>query len=173
MLYIRHAQKLYRNGSSSTFSLDPGITNEGREAAKLKFSQLIKLHGIPSKIISSPYLRTRETAQIAHDVIFEASGKSIEITYEPLIGEYLGHHNNKDISKCLRSETLIHNPIFPEDWVHYSQRIRKYLERDHDFGWYITHGIVIQSISVFSGKKINYPNELEGIIINSNEINKI
>lgn len=168
MLYIRHSYKAYSNGKSNEYSLDPGLTDEGKKIAIQKFQQLLTEYESPSKIISSPYLRARETARIAHDVILEIKGKSVEILYDPLIGEYLGHHKNKDIQQCLRPETLIHNPTPPESWIEYSKRVRNHIDTKPSDCWVITHGIVIQSISYFNGNKVPHPSELTGIYIDKN-----
>lgn len=173
MLYIRHAQKAYNNGASEQFSLDPQLTEAGREASKAKFNYLVEHYGIPKKIICSPYLRARETAQIASEVILDLTGTKIEISCDPLIGEYLGHHKNKDINTCLHEETLIHNPIPQEHWKQYSSRVGKHVRAAKPNIWYITHGLVIQSIAFFNGTKIPYPSELEGIRIEGNNITLI
>ena len=178
MLYIRHAQKLYRNGRSSEYSLDPGLTEEGRQAAKLKFTALVQTYKLPSKIISSPYLRARETAIIAQDIILNLTGNFIEISYDPLLGEYLGpHHKHRNLNECLHAETLIHNPIPPETWDQYILRIAKYMETIQPDcwvnTWVVTHGLIIQSISSRSGMKISHPHELEGIYIDNGNITLI
>jgi len=176
MLYIRHAQKSYSNGCSDEFPLDPDLTDKGRKDAKDKFKAILDKYGVPSKIISSPYLRARETAQIAHDVIKQITGKNVEIIYDSLIGEYLGHQRKKDINKCLRPETLAYQPIPPENWKQYSFRVRKYTNNTINNEsstlrlWYITHGIIIKSIAHFRGITIPYPKELEGIYIDSKEV---
>lgn len=178
MLYIRHAQKAYRNGNAKEFSLDPGLTEQGREAARNKFRELIRLHGIPSQIISSPYLRARETAQIAREVIAEANQSSVQVSCDSLIGEYLGHHRGIDLSQTLRPETLLHDPIPPEHWKQYSTRVRRHVKFTCDTKlagpiWYITHGIVIKSIAFFRGYEITYPCELSGIKIDDGKLSII
>lgn len=176
MLYIRHAEKAYSNGKSLEFSLDPPLTNKGRESAKVRFQELLAQFGAPSIIISSPYLRTRETAEIAQEVINETTSLTISIEYNPKIGEYLGNHTNKTISKCLRPETLIHKPIYPENWNQYKARVRSF-ERTlkSPFGkiWYITHGLIIKDIGYFHGHQVDYPKELTGICIDDTGIKTI
>ncbi len=170
MLYIRHGQKSYRNGKSEKFSLDPDLTIEGKFLAKSKFQQLVKHHGIPIKIISSPYLRTRETSEIAQYVIFEMTGQLIEIVCDNMIGEFLGKQYNKKLSEYLRPETLAYNPI-PSEYINeYETRIYKHIKSAATNTWYITHGLNIKSIAACIGQKINYPHELCGIRIDENKI---
>ena len=171
MLYIRHGQKAYRNGESDKFYFDPPLTEQGKSTAISRFSDLLFKQGIPQRIISSPYLRARETAQIAHDVILQLTGASIPVSYDPLLGEYLGNQRKKELQDGVRPETLELQPIPPEEWRDYSFRVRRHLERAHDCTWYITHGVVIQSIAYFkSGKKLPQPSELTGILVEDNSI---
>lgn len=174
MIYIRHAEKAYKNGGASEYSLDPELTNQGRVTAREKFEHLLNTYGIPDKIITSPYLRARETAEIAADVLFQMTGFEIELIYDCTLGEYLGNQKHKDITNCLRSETLIHNPIPPESWDQYTHRIRKHIKsRSQSNIWYITHGIVIKTIARLIGEKIDYPGPLEGIRISNKIITTI
>lgn len=173
MLYIRHAEKSYNNGQSPQFPLDPNLTINGRCKAEDKFRELLHNYGIPSQIISSPFLRARETAQIAHDIILKETGTSINISYDRNIGEYLGHQKHIDIDTDVHPETLYLDPIPPETWKQYSYRVRNYISSPPKNGWYISHGVVIQSIAFFKGKKIAYPSELEGIWLQDNNVNLI
>jgi len=216
MLYIRHAEKSYRNGDSchkltpslsdkssqinptkdllelTSLSnrdlqpqsiLDPNITDNGIKQAHIRFRELLHNYGTPSQIISSPYLRTRETAHIARAIIFEEKGQSVDIAYEHAIGEYLGHHKHRNISTSLHPDTLVLKPIPPETWQEYSNRVRKYVNSSMKCGkstspcgdvWYITHGVVIQSIAFFfNHEKIIYPSELHGIRIDNNKLSII
>ena len=173
MIYIRHAEKSYANGGNDTFPLDPPLTDQGIEAARCRFQHLFNTYGVPPRIVSSPFLRARETAYIAQNIIFDLIGCVVPVTYDSNIGEYLGHHMKKDINVCLCPETLALNPIPPETWKQYSQRMYIYVNSNPPDGWYITHGIVIQSIAFFKGKTINRPLELHGIQIQDNEVYEI
>lgn len=178
MLYIRHAQKAYVNGAVKEFPLDPELTECGRKTAQNRFRELITLYGTPSRIICSPYLRARETAQIANDVVKDVTGNHLDIVCESQIGEFLGHHRGRDMNECLRPETLVHSPIPPEQFKQYSARIKKYVRSIGvpDFSnpiWVITHGIVIKSIAHFRGCDLDYPKELSGIRIDPYGINPV
>ena len=174
MLYIRHGQKAYRNGGSEKFYFDPPLTEQGRTEAIKRFADLLFYQGVPERIISSPYLRARETAQIAHDVILRLTGLSISVTYDPLLGEYLGNQRKMDLCDGVRPETLELQPIPPEKWKEYSFRIKKHLLYAKEYTWYITHGVVIQSIAHLKAhKKLNRPNELSGILVSDNSVIEI
>lgn len=171
MLYIRHGLKAYRNGESDKFYFDPPLTEQGKSTAIARFSDLLFKQGLPQYIVSSPYLRARETAQIAHDVILQLTGVSVPINYDPLLGEYLGNQRKKDLADGVRSETLELQPIPPEEWRDYSARIQRHIAQATEYTWYITHGVVIQSIAYLkAGKKLPQPSELTGILVTDNTI---
>lgn len=168
MLYIRHGEKSYTNGKSSTFSFDPNLTSSGKLAAYDRFFHLLTTYGPPTKIISSPYLRTRETAAIAQEVIYNTTGQIIPIYHDVILGEYLAHHRPSNLSIDLREETLRHQPIGHESWREYTQRIEQHQGEDNV--WYITHGIVISSIASCYGVKLPRPSQLHGIYVKDNAV---
>lgn len=173
ILYIRHAEKQYKNGKNEEFSLDPDITEEGKIAALNKFKSLVDKYGIPERIISSPYLRTRTTAEIANSVIFEKTNINIEIQYDNKLGECLKNQVDKDLNICLRPETLIHNPIHHETSEHYNNVIYEHTKESQYNTWYITHGFNIYTIALMKKRKIKYPDELCGIVIDDRKITTI
>jgi len=170
MLYIRHGQKSYSNRRSLIYSLDPELTQIGRIEAKDRFKYLLNKFGIPNLIITSPYLRTRETAQIAKNIIFKETGIDVPITHDSSIGEYLGNQHNVLLNSEVRPETLKYNPVPPETWDEFIKRVENHLINKQFSGWYITHGLFIQKISSFLGFEIPYPKELSGIYVNNKEI---
>ena len=167
ILYIRHAEKEYKNGKNSEFSLDPDITENGRILALNKFKILVDKYGPPERIVTSPYLRTRTTAEIARLVIFEHTNIMVEISYDNELGECLKNQRDKDINVCLRPETLIHNPIPFETLKQYNDRIYNHTKKSQCATWYITHGLNIYTISSTKNHKIKYPDELCGVVIDN------
>jgi len=167
-LYIRHAEKEYKNGKNDEFSLDPDITEEGKILAYKKFKSLHDQYGTPEKIITSPYLRTRSTAEVARSVIFQETNIFIDIEYDNQLGECLKNQKDKDLNICLRSETLTHNPIPPETSWQYNKRIYNHTLNSQYNIWYITHGFNIYTVASIKNQKIQYPNELCGIVIDAN-----
>jgi len=181
VLFIRHGQKEYRNGEATAdYCLDPDLTVEGRNEAYRKFYRLCERFGTPERIVSSPYLRTRETAQIAQTAIADyvynlestllqkgliperAVRIVIPIHYDTRISEYLGNHRHRDINKDLRPLTLIHNPVHGENYGQYSLRVREFVNSGVANGWYISHGIVLQSVALFNNIRLPYPKEVSG-----------
>ena len=171
-IYIRHAHKAYKNGNPTFLknqvtkskdhqhSHDPPLTAEGRKEATLLAENLLKKYPVPTKIITSPYLRARETAIIMAGVIVKKySPSSIQILCDNQVSEYLGNH----ATSCLdvTTGTSRHHPPHPESFYHFRERIKKHYltwEKSDEVVWVITHGIVINEIihPFYPRKRIPY-----------------
>lgn len=166
-IYIRHAEKRYKNNGSMTYPLDPDLTEQGIQEAKNKFLQLLITYGVPNSIICSPYLRARQTAILAANVIYKHIGILVPIIYDRDIGEYLGHQDNIN-NQSFTKETWELNPIVDKSWYEFEGRIK--LHKVYSRSWCITHGVVIQSLAKTYNKKIKHPKTLTGILIEQNNI---
>lgn len=167
MILIRHGEKEYKNTKSSTYSLDPDLTKQGKLNAYSKFSLLLATYGVPDKIIASPYLRTRTTADIAKQVIHDITGIDVEIIYDNYLSEFLKYDKyvNVNLNNDLRPETLQFDPILPETHIQHKERMQELLETCLDNVWYIQHGYNITTMVSLLNQKISYPKELCGVII--------
>lgn len=173
MIYIRHSSKLYSNGKSKNFPLDPPLTYSGKLKAYDKFKELCNKFGPPEIIVTSPFLRTRQTAEIAQLAIKDLTELIVPIVFDPRIGEYLGNQDLDLFKVGIRYHTAIHNPIPPEKWGDYVARMQNYCESENTRGWYITHGLIIQSICKFYGHSIKRPPDLGGVYIDTDGIRPI
>ena len=63
-IYIRHADKQYKNMDADLYKLDPGIKSVGVEKSRKVAEKLVAEYGEPTRIISSPFRRARETAMV-------------------------------------------------------------------------------------------------------------
>jgi len=166
-IYIRHGHKAYRNGNPSisknqvdlSYAHDPPLTIEGKREAFLLAQELLKKYPIPKQIITSPYLRARETADIMASAINKDLPVDIEILFEKEISEYLGNHTNSHLDVTPR--TFQYNPPHPETFDQFKKRIKRYSnnwQKSEDVIWLITHGIVINEIirPFYCRKKIPY-----------------
>lgn len=162
-IYIRHADKNYTNGSAEYFKHDPGITEIGVERAKKIAIKLIELYGKPSRIVSSPYRRTRETSIIMNSMV---SPPLPEIEIDSNISEYLGNHNSSELDVTI--QTKIHKPPHPENFEQMKSRVKKHVEMNlsnqpkireiesvkrydkNSTGvtWFVTHGLIIKQIAL-------------------------
>jgi broad specificity phosphatase PhoE len=158
-LYIRHAEKIHANGKGGDFSHDSSITDRGREYTRQITEDLIEIYGKPTKIISSPFLRTRETAMI----MAEVSGLE-NIIIDNSISEFLGNWKVEDVK--ISPDTSQYKPKFGENLYEFERRIYGHLSESYkqDNVWYVTHGIVISTITkICQGRKFK-PKTLEHII---------
>lgn len=154
-IYIRHAEKKYKNGESLIYKHDPEITENSYPHIKLVIDQLIKLYGLPTCIYSSPYLRTKQTANQIVEVIRDSFNLHIKIVDDVSLSEYLG--NRKDEKLDVTNETLINNPPHPETFYQLEQRVKQHdLENqkyDNSYNniWFVTHGIIVNRIAKLYG----------------------
>lgn len=171
-LFIRHSYKQYKNSYKGEYRLDAPLTEEGIRLAEDTFTLLIEKYGAPPMIFSSPYLRTRQTAEIGQKIIENCAGIFVEIRINPQLSECLCNQTDKDLTNGWRSETLSYSPIKAEKWREYKQRMKKAYEENVEAGWYITHGLNVESIGRHYKLK-HYPNEMGGIVVNEDKIAEI
>lgn len=164
MIYIRHSEKQYKNGRSKTFPLDPALTQNGEDLARIRFRQLLESNPSPSYIVCSPYLRTRQTALIAQDIIMEQCKILIEIEYDDQLSEFLNIDKQYNLKDAFHTETI--NPILPETKLKFKKRVQKQFDASKNNVWYITHGYNISTIANYLQQPISYPKELGAIKIN-------
>ena len=153
LIYIRHAQKAYRNGCSQQYAQDPNITQAGFDACTLKAQELVKIYGMPTAIYCSPYLRCRQTAIALNMALQEPVPMYVDIT----LSEYLGNQTKQDIRPC----TAEYKPPFPEAWREFILRTRNHNPPEGSCVWIVTHGLVLSMIGKehynMQGKKKNWP----------------
>jgi len=158
IIYIRHAEKLYKNGESKFLKHDPGITDSGIKKSKEVANFLLNLYGAPNYMLASPYRRTRETAITMNSVI----KNSVEIIYDENLSEYLGNH--RDVQMDISVETQIFHPPHPETFEEMKERVNKHYHEIKKFMkynknkivWVVSHGIIIKQVAEFFDTKINY-----------------
>ena len=183
ILFIRHGKKTHKNNrapvngkNNDYYGLDPDLTLEGKEEAGDKFRELINNHQIPDKIITSPYLRTRKTAEIAQTIIFEVTSQFVEIIIDKELSEFLNKQKHDTIlGDELHPDTWHHKPKHPEYKNQYKKRMNRCYNsyKNKNNVWVITHGLNIQAIASEAGHNILYPDEVSGFKLQNNEINTI
>lgn len=164
-IYIRHAEKMYENGKADSYWLDPHLTENGIESAHQRFIYLLRDNPVPDLIICSPYLRTRQTAKIAQDVIFFKTKILIEISYDGELSEFLNCHKYKNLDGAHYPKTLKENPSTPETKYKFKKRVHQQFQSSLPRVWYITHGTNIQTIANYLKQPIKYPDLLGAIKI--------
>jgi broad specificity phosphatase PhoE len=176
-LFIRHAEKTHRNGhpnQEGEYGFDPNITVDGMIRSRHIGQKLIKKYGKPTRVVLSPYLRTRQTAFAMLSSLPRGQWPPIEVNKD--ISEYLGNHHNKEID--LDPQTKYYHPPRDESFDDLRRRIKKFVSNLHPIQgecvWFITHGLVIKLVNEIMGnnhsiKRVGY---LEGLVIENENIYK-
>jgi broad specificity phosphatase PhoE len=163
-IYIRHAAKAYRNGGSSQFGHDPPIIPQAMEDIHKMTTRLEQKYGRPDKIICSPFLRARTTAQFINVYLTQP----VPILVDVSISEYLGNHYDTQLD--VTPETSSYNPPHPEKYASFFERVQAHFDHSEDNVWYVTHGIVIQTIGKFRSYIIRKVQNLGCLIVGDREI---
>jgi broad specificity phosphatase PhoE len=139
------------------FIHDSPITEYGKSRTVEITKNSLGSHGIPSAIVCSPYRRARETALIMQEYINSTCKVDIPIYCDVTLSEYLGNRTSEPLN--VTPETLLYDPPHPETWTQFMSRIAKhnnsmkYLDELPTFIWFVTHGLVVTSLSRLNGNK--------------------
>lgn len=174
-ILVRHAEKQ----EEKEYKIDPKIVVADVERARFRFESLLEQSGLPDKIICSPYERTRETAKIARDVIYESTGIQVPLSIDVELRDYVGTKKLQIamLQRQIRPSTLAFR-FEKETWEQYEVRIRKFIDKmlkdNCQNVWYITHGSFIKKATIFIKESANctspdistqYPDTLSGTIL--------
>ena len=166
MLYVRHGFKSYPNSSKRKWGFDPPLRHNSIESTLQRFIHYVDLYGPPNTIITSPYLRCRQTAKLAQQAILEATGVTVDIICDSTIGEYLGNQTHTYSPALLRPETLEFDPIPPETFDQFHKRVLSHEPVPNS--WYITHGLVVSILYEKHSHIRTKPKELQGFYLQNN-----
>ena len=167
-LYIRHGERMSRN-------IDTPVTEEGLIKAKERAVKLLEFYGEPDYIVTSPYLRCRQTAAAINSyfdtpkqiyVDTRISSKSMALKRVSLSG---------DVTKVgsVSATTLIHSPPLNEPRGNVKNRIMdhriEYQSKSMNI-WFVTHRGCINDILEIYGCKGKYVKPLGAVGITNNSI---
>jgi broad specificity phosphatase PhoE len=175
VIWIRHGNKLYCNGKAPEgyHQHDPPLKEDAKEDIYKKVDSLIYEHGYPTKIICSPFLRTRQTVEKMLERLYLTNNKitsNITIEMDMDISEYLGfqkpYFSEADVDKETSnlSKTKI---LLGESLKSLNFRVKEHISKLNLFDkksetiWIITHGIILNnvyhSLSKMNGKGKQLP----------------
>lgn len=155
MILIRHGEKKYVNNSNNKFRLDSPVTRKGKLESALTCLSLLETHHPPSRIVSSPYLRARQTAE-EFKRILELQGIFVEIVVNVNYSECLIHQKDKVVeNKDLRKSTLKRGYIPPETKEEHFKRVASAIQNLKKGDWVITHGYFISTAALLANSKVN------------------
>lgn len=106
-IYIRHAPPLYDNKNSRDYRFDSGIQESSSKSIRDTARALVAKYGVPSSIVVSPYLRTRQTGGILLDEVL-SMGSFIDDEYEE---DKIFFENNSEIFSWKRKD----RPVITRD----------------------------------------------------------
>jgi broad specificity phosphatase PhoE len=177
--WIRHGEKQYKNGKApeGCHGYDPPLKTSVYNEFERLCNYIKSKDGIPKKIITSPFLRTRQTAQSIANEFMETTKTKIPIFVDNDITEFLGWRDPKGEHADVDSVTRFFiDPILGVEKIDdVKRRVQKHIDSissDSDI-LVITHGIVIQFIyRHFTKTKLSYIKELNGIKLKGDTITK-
>jgi broad specificity phosphatase PhoE len=148
IVYFRHTIKKYADNECEPYH-DPGIIIKEDELIKTIVSSVRK-YGIPNYIITSPYERTRHTAELFRDIIDQLYDVRVPIFVDCNISEYLGYQYKFNPQLSVSDETKkfdVPDPNETIDELH--ERINYHLDMFKDINmnvWIVTHGKIMEII---------------------------
>ena len=177
LLWIRHGEKKFRNGKGlpGYFEHDPPLKNNCDPKINIVGHSIFVRFGVPDKIICSPFLRTRETAENLQVFFSEHYDKNVNISIDTNIGEFLGWIKPPGLKAHVSDETLKYvNPILGIEKVKDVEERSKIHVDNIDKSnntLIVTHGIVIEFIHKhLTGRKLNKVKELSGIRLSGKKV---
>jgi len=169
-IYIRHGVKEYTNNPNMKHGYDAKLKEQHLQDIYSKFEYIKNKYGIPTRIVCSPYFRTRQTAQIASEVMYNEH----KIKIDPHLGEYLGNHPNKSLINACRECTLTHGAYHGGKMPSFMRQIKRHLRRQYSgYTIFISHGFTIKQIASELGLNMNHPSEVCGFVTTDDDIYEI
>jgi broad specificity phosphatase PhoE len=160
VIWVRHGNKLYCNGKAPEgyHQHDPPLKEDAKEDIYKKVDSLIYEHGYPTKIICSPFLRTRQTVEKMLERLYLINNKitsNITVEMDMNISEYLGfqkpYFSEADVDKETSnlSKTKI---LLGESLKSLNFRVKEHVsdlnlfDKNSETIWVITHGIILNNV---------------------------
>lgn len=180
-IWIRHAEKKYNNGWPTDGGRlhDSPIADDSQISIDIEnmVKDLVEKYGVPDKIITSPFLRTRQTTLLIKQSIKSLYDRDINIEYSTDIGEFLGFCKNKNEEADLDIET---KKYYKEPYI-IGERIKalyerlvyhiKKINRTENNVWLVTHGMIISKIhAIFNTVEPTRPKPLDYILYDGNKL---
>ena len=177
--WIRHGEKEYKNGNAPVgcYGYDPPLKTHVYNEFEALCESIKTNYGVPKKIITSPFLRTRQTALCIANQFFVMTNAKIPVFVDTDITEFLGWRSPSGQKADVDSVTkfFIEPTLGTEKITDVRQRVEKHFDnitKESDV-LVVTHGIIIQFIHRhITSRKMPYVKELNGINFNSNRITR-
>jgi len=180
-IWIRHVEKKYNNGRPVDGGKlhDSPIVEDSQTQIEIEklVKELVEIYGIPDNIITSPFLRTRQTSSMIKETVMRMYQRDIKIECSTDVGEFLGFCKNKNEEADLELETKKH---YKEPYI-IGERIKalyerlvthiKKINRTERNVWIVTHGIIMSKIhTIFNNIEPSRPKPLDYMLYNGNKL---
>lgn len=172
IVVLRHAKKEYGNRCGHIVKYDSPIVQDEWGRAKVVFSKHISEHALtPTRIICSPYRRTRETAEILQ----EMTENKLDVEVNREFSNFLGWNKESNDSD-FEEETRNYTPYQPEKLLEFHKRVNRAFQKvydelgENDIVWIITHRFIINSHLQARKLKTKRFRALEGVIFKEGNI---
>lgn len=170
-LWLRHGEKKFVNGSGTEgfHNHDPPLKDDCEQQIIIVGYSIFIRMGVPDRIICSPFLRTRQTAEKIQKFFQENYKRRVEIEVDNKICEFLGWMKPRGEKAHCSPKTLDYiQPVLGEEKVvDVEVRAKEHLDgilKSKDKLVIVTHGIVVEFINKhLTGRKLYKVKELEGI----------
>lgn len=149
--WIRHAPKQHRNGYGEIRHDSPLADGAAEEIRRVTTLLIRRTGGVPDLIVTSPFLRTRQTA--LQMMAYLPTTRKPPLIIDRDIEEYLGYQKPAGEKAAVDPSTHKHTqPVLGESLTSLQSRVRRHVEEmrkytHHRRIWVITHGLVMQTIS--------------------------
>jgi broad specificity phosphatase PhoE len=167
LIYIRHSN----DDSDSSFRDDNKLTSRGKKKCHNKCESLVRNHGVPAVIITSPFYRAIQTAKIFQKYILKHYAVEVEVKVETNLGRFFSsdERDNPEI----RPSTMKYRPAIDRSDSEMMKRIRSHLRKVFSKGyhksekvlWCISHGVILKRlVREYGGKAPEHVDFLQKFI---------
>jgi broad specificity phosphatase PhoE len=178
--WIRHGEKIYNNGNAppGSHDHDPPLKRDVKYKIKNLCEYLDSAGGFPTKIITSPFKRTRDTAALIHKYFYDKYGIKIDVFVDNNVSEFLGWKRpSGSIADVSKTTSAYITPILgAENLNDVEERSKQHVRTVHKDGFtlVVTHGIIIDYIHKYlTGFRLHRVKELRGVTLKDGIVKKI
>lgn len=175
LIFIRHGPKKYRNNHNPVGmpAHDPPLDCTNRLII-IKSLEIFLKYNFPNKIICSPFLRARQTANIIKHIL----PLEVEIIIDKDVEEFLGFQKpyNGEADLDIETSKYTNVKLGVEKLDTLNKRAKNFYDKIKNMEeniLIITHGIFISQLAKNFKLNIKHIDELSGIIIKNNNAIKI
>lgn len=167
LILLRHGPRAFSNrkGKFGSKQLDSPLSAKGIEQVEKWASLLVQYLPVPYTLVSSPFYRARQTAEILQRKMIEKfPDENIPISILPQVGEYLGNNPHPRKNEFYH-QTWNEGIIFDKNEKEFTSRANSFISEIGQVKNVIvvTHGWFISKVENYINSNGTYPNFFEGI----------